>query len=282
MAKRRTTRQPVADEVAAANLVVAVRSADLGAAATWDHADTGVAPKTHDFWVVGDGVREALEITTLADEPTKTNLGHWQKRGPGYTPVITGLTRAWTVVVDPTFNAITLKNGLAGWLRTLESEGIRQTGRWDSERVHVHPITKAMASAGVLTAAAVSGPPGGHVSLAYVSGIPSRTAGDPNHVSIAVTDALRLPRHIADAEKLAASGATVRHLFLWVDPLTRLDIGRALADGTPTLAPIVDPRITDLWLGLPNESGVDVLRWSHTEGWCIAAIVSPVCEPREK
>lgn len=60
--------------------------------------------------------------------------------------------------------------------------------------------------------------------------------------------ALALPKHVKDAEKLDASGASSRHLFLWVDPLTRLDIGRALGRGVPTAEPVVDPRITEIWL----------------------------------
>jgi hypothetical protein len=136
-----------------------------------------------------------------------------------------------------------------------------------------YPVTNAMVAAGVMIASAVAGPPGGMVSFGYVSDIPSRPAGDPNHIVTAVTDTLTLSRHIADAERLAASGVAVRHLFLWVDPPTRLDLGRAPAEGLPTVAPTVDPRITDVWLGLPDESGFDVLRWSVADGWRYAHVI---------
>lgn len=265
-------RPPAADEVAAADAVIAIRSADLGTALTWDHADTGTVAKTHDFWLVGDGIHEALEITTLADERTRTNLGHWQKRGPGFTATIPGLSQAWTIMVDPTFNSKALKSRLAGWLRALEGDGITETGRWDSGRIYVHPVTNAIVGAGVIIASVIAGPPAGMISFGYASDIPCRPASDPNHITTAVSDALALPRHMADAEKLAASGVAVRHLFLWVDPLTRLDIGRALTLGTPTAPPAVDPRITAVWLGLPNESGVSVLRWSAAEGWRYARV----------
>ncbi len=112
-------------------------------------------------------------------------------------------------------------------------------------------MTTALANAGVMIASAVTGPPGGTVRFAYASGLPSRPAGDPNHIAAAVTGALALPKHIDDAAKLAASGVPDRHLFLWVDPLTRPDIGRALNDGIPSVYPSVDTRITGVWLGLP-------------------------------
>jgi hypothetical protein len=268
----RTPRHPADDEIAAADAVAATRSGDLGTAVTWKHADTGAVAKMHDFWLVGNGVREALEITTIADERTRTNLGHWQKRGPGFATTFPGLNQAWTIMVDPTFNAKALKSGLADWLRALEADGITETGRWDSGRLYGHPVTNAMARAGVIIASAVAGPPAGMISLGYASATPSRPADDPNHVTNAVTNALTLPRHRADAEKLAASGLAVRHLYLWVDPLTRLDMIRALAQGTPTAAPAVDSRITDVWLGLPDESGVGVLRWSAAEGWRYAHV----------
>jgi hypothetical protein len=64
-------------------VVAAVRSSDLGTRVSWDHADTGREEKMHDFWLLGDGVREALEITTLMEQDSMTNLKHWQKVGPG-------------------------------------------------------------------------------------------------------------------------------------------------------------------------------------------------------
>jgi hypothetical protein len=54
----------------------------------WDHADTGIKQKMHDFWLVGGGVREALEITTLMEQGVMTDLKHWQKVGPGYDLMI--------------------------------------------------------------------------------------------------------------------------------------------------------------------------------------------------
>lgn len=268
----RPPKPPAASEVEAADVVVALRSGDLGQPVAWDHADTGAAQKMHDFWLVGDGVHEALEITTLMEQGSMTNLAHWQRVGPGYTSMISGLTKAWMIMVDPQVKATALNAGIAGWLQALEHDQITETDCWDSARLGVHPATTAMVAAGVMSAKSVTGPPPGTVTFLYATEIPSRPAGDPNHITSAVTTAMALPKHVKDAEKLHASGAAVRHLFLWVDPLTRLDIGRALSAGLPTADPVVDPRITEIWLGLPADTSVEVLRWSTGSGWRYAQV----------
>jgi hypothetical protein len=254
-------------EETAAKVVVAVLAADHDGLATFEHWDVPPRQGAHDFWIHRGETREALEITTLADQDTKRNAAHWQKRGPGYTKTFDGLTSAWMIMVDPAFNATTLKKNLARWLQTLESEGITETGRWDSRRIYTHPVTAALAAAGVMIASAISGPPAGLVSLCYASGLTTRPAGDPNHVSRALTEILTLERHQKDAAKLDHSGVPVRHLFLWVDVMSRLDVARAFGEGVPTLAPRVDVRITTVWLAVPTENGAEVLRWSAPVGW---------------
>jgi len=61
-------KPPTVTEVTAADVVAAVRSGNLDVRAWWIHTDTGAEQKVHDFWLVGDGVREALEIATLMDQ----------------------------------------------------------------------------------------------------------------------------------------------------------------------------------------------------------------------
>jgi hypothetical protein len=84
--------------LAAADVVAAVRSGDLGVRVTLDHADTGTEQKMHDFWLVGDGVCEALEITTLMEQDVMTDLKHWQKIGPGHDIMIGGLGKIGTII----------------------------------------------------------------------------------------------------------------------------------------------------------------------------------------
>lgn len=134
----------------------------------------------HDFWLVGDGIHGAVETTTIADECTRTNLGHRHTRGPGASETVPGPTTAWTIMVDPEVNAKNLKRRLPEWLRTLEADGITETGRWDADRLYTYPVTGAMTDAGVMIASATTGPPAGTVSFFYASVVPWRPHGDPN------------------------------------------------------------------------------------------------------
>ncbi|MFI5861773.1 hypothetical protein [Streptomyces sp. NPDC051546] len=254
-------------EEMAVKVVVALLTAERNEPMTFKQHDVPPLQGAHDFWIDCGGTREALEVTTFAEQQSTTRAAHWQKRGPGDVKVIEGITSAWAIVVDQTFRAEALTKNLAEWLRALESEGITETGRWDSQRCYVHPVTMALAAAGVMRASIVPGLPAGTVSLAYVSDVPTRPAGDPNHVTRALTEVLALERHQKDAAKLDRSGVPVRHLFLWVDMASRWDVVRAFDEGTPTIDPRVDERITWVWLAVPTENGADVLRWTAGTGW---------------
>lgn len=254
-------------EEAAAKVATALLAADHDEVVTAEHWDVPPRQGAHDFWLHRCGEREALEITTFAEQDTKTNAAHWQKRGPGYSMTVEGLTSGWAIMVDQEYHAGAFTKNLGGWLKALEREGILATGGWDSCRIYTHPVTAALAEAGVMRASAVPGPPAGSVWLAYGSGFPSRPAGDPNHIARALTEVLALERHQKDAAKLAKSGVPVRHLFLWVDVASRLDVVRAFEEGVPETAPTVDEQITWVWLAVPTEHGADVLRWSALSGW---------------
>jgi hypothetical protein len=74
-----------------------------------------------------------------------------------------------------------------------------------------------------------------------------------------------------NAEKLAASGAQERHLFVWLDDNTPFGMARPLSRdapdwddgsfGLPSRAPDVDPAITDLWI--VHERSRRGWRWSR-------------------
>jgi len=126
-------------ERTAADVAAVLRSVDVGGLVSWQHWDIPPRQRAHDFWLKHGSAQEALEVTTLMDQDTMTNAMHWQKVGPGFSATVAGLSSAWTVMVDPQFNAKTLNAGLAGWLRALEADGITETGRWDVQRIGVHP-----------------------------------------------------------------------------------------------------------------------------------------------
>lgn len=257
-----------ASEMLASRIVETVLSAERREQVTTEAWDVPPRQGAHDFWIRTGAGREALEITTLADQDTKTQGMHWRRRGPGFEVTVEGLATAWTIMVDQEFKATLLTENLASWLRALEAEGISKTGLWDGDRRYTHPVTHGLVTAGVMEASAMPGPPAGLVALAYVAGLKPRPAGDPNHIAKALTEIMTLDRHQKDAAKLGRSGVEVRHLFMWVDMHTRWDVVRAFGEGTPTAPPVIDDNITVVWLAVETAAGAEVLRWSATGGWC--------------
>ncbi|MBV1854594.1 hypothetical protein [Catellatospora tritici] len=254
-------------EALASRIVATVLSDERGEPVTIEDWDIPPRQGAHDFWLHTSAGREALEITRMAEQDTITHAMHWRKTGPGFEATVSGLSSAWMLVVDQEVKATALTEKLAEWLRALETEGITKTGKWDGERIYQHPITNGLAAAGVLEASAVAGPPAGMVVLSYVSNLKSRPAGDPNHTANELTEILKLDRHQKDAAKLGRSGASERHLFMWVDMHSRWDVVRAFDEGDPTAAPVVDSNITTVWLAVPTPEGAEVLRWSALHGW---------------
>lgn len=254
-------------EVLASKIVATVLSDERGELVTIEDWDIPPRQGAHDFWLHTSAGREALEITTMAEQDTITHATHWHKRGPGFETTVNGLTSAWILMVDQEVKATLLTENLAEWLRALEAEGIAKTGAWDSERIYRHPVTNGLAAAGVLEASAVIGPPAGMVVLSYVSSLKPRPAGDPNHVADELTKVLALDRHHKDGAKLGRAGASERHLFMWVDMHSRWDVVRAFDEGDPTTNPVVDSSITSVWLAVPTAEGAEVLRWSALHGW---------------
>jgi len=258
--------RPSPDELRAAYSVANLLSDESGEPVTVEPWDIPPHQGRHDFWLHTGTGKVALEVTTLADEADITNRMHWHKRGPGFDLNVPGLASAWTVMIDSSFNANGLVKGIATWLTSLQTEGITSTSKWDGMRPYQHPVVSAMVRGGMVQAEAVPGPPAGLVSFGYYTNGKPRPAGDPNHIASALTDILALDRHRKDAAKLATSGASARHLFMWVD-LSRFDVVRAFDDGVPTSAPTVDSQITTIWLAIPKGETVELLRWSASAGW---------------
>ncbi|MEU6915922.1 hypothetical protein [Streptomyces olindensis] len=79
-------------EETAVKVVAALLTADHDERVTFEHWDVPPRQGAHDFWICRGEAREALEITTLADQDSKRNAAHWCKRGPGYATTIDNLT----------------------------------------------------------------------------------------------------------------------------------------------------------------------------------------------
>nr|BEK71529.1 hypothetical protein KPHV_87560 [Kitasatospora purpeofusca] len=254
-------------EAAAQALVTEILSTEDGVPVALELHDVPPLQGVHDFWVHRASGREALEVTTLADQGAVNNKMHWRTRGPASEQQVEGLAHGWSVMVDDAAKATGVKKHLAAWLLALEAEEITAGGRWD-HRVYEHPVIFELARAGVLTAEAVPFLPAGLVKLSYAAmTLPGRPMNGAEHVAQALTEALQLKRHQGDANKLARSGAAVRHLYLAVDLNSRFDVVRAASEGLPTEAPVVSDQITWVWLAIPAEGATDVLRWSASTGW---------------
>ncbi len=264
MTKSRVRRLESPDEKHARRLVEHGLSVERGTPVVLEFWDDNSEDGRHDYWV--DPVKRwgALEVTTLADQGTITDLMHWQRRGPGDTRQFGGLAKAWQLMIDPSVNARAVMENVAQWLASLEADDIKSTSRWDTKRlyVHPHPTVWAMVDAGICSVGVLTTLPPGTVLFHYVWSVPSRPDGDPNHVVAVVDQAMSLERHRKDAEKLARSGAAERHLFFRVSS-SRLDVMRAFQAGIPTMAPTAGPAITAVWVAV----GAEALYWSIAAGW---------------
>lgn len=151
-------------------------------------------------------------------------------------PLFAQLEAAGVTYFDGDAAAVHVLQGgpLAGVYRQLRAAGVDRARMIShlGDAGHVHDVLLSPGSGGSAG--------GSDESVVLLSAVLS---GRPDNVS-----------------KLAKSGASQRHLFVWVDDDTRFDIARPLsreapawaeADGsfgTPTRAPALDPAVTHLWV----------------------------------
>jgi hypothetical protein len=125
------------------------------------------------------------------------------------------------------------------------------------------PSVLRLAAAGVRLGTRFETGQPGLVSIAWLAELKPRPAKDPNHLVTAVDEAL-VTRHRGDVDKLMRAQVRERHLFMWVSPMTRLDVLRAMGEGIPTQPPDLPTGITDLWVGADDQP---TLHWSAPLGW---------------
>jgi hypothetical protein len=227
----------------------------------WDDRTHGDGQ--HDYWI-GPGRWGALEVTTLSDREQANALWMWNKYGPKSSDRVEGLTGAWSLMVDQRTKPKLVMPPIRTWLPEAERMGISLIP-WTPLPTAPRSVLR-LAASGVMYGRRFElqePDQAGFVTIArMVSAVP-RPPADPNHVVTAIDEVL-LTRHRGDVEKLLRAQARERHLFMWVSPMTRLDVARAMDAGIPTRPPNLPAGITDLWVA---DRGGPVLHWSTGSGW---------------
>jgi hypothetical protein len=227
----------------------------------WDDGTHGDGQ--HDYWI-GPGRWGALEVTTLSDPEQANALWMWNKYGPKSSDRIEGLTGAWSLMVDQRTKPRLVVPAIRTWLPQAERMGISLIP-WTPLPTAPRPVQE-LAASGVMYGRRFElhePDEAGLVTIArMVSAVP-RPPDDPNHVVTAI-DGVLLTRHRADVEKLLRAQARELHLLIWVSPMTRLDVARAMDQGIPTHPPNLPAGITDLWVA---DRGGRALHWSAASGW---------------
>jgi hypothetical protein len=251
-------------EVEARAIVESALSRARDSAVTLEFWDDGThGDGQHDYWI-GPGRWGALEVTTLSDREQANALWMWNKYGPKSSDRIEGLTGAWSLMVDQRTKPRLVVPAIRIWLPEAERMGISVIP-WTPLPTAPRPVLE-LAASGVRYGRRFElhePDEAGLVTIARTASAVPRPPNDPNHVVTAIDEVL-LTRHRADVEKLLRAQARERHLFMWVSPMTRLDVARAMDQGIPTRSPNLPAGITDLWVA---DRGGPALHWSADSKW---------------
>jgi hypothetical protein len=258
---RPSRRKESPPEKAARSIVENVLSNVRGTRVTLEFWDDGAhGHGQHDYWI-GPGRWGALEVTTLADTAQANAQRMWAKYGPKTDDRVEGLDGSWSLLVDLTTKPRPLMAEIRTSLPEVERLGITSIP-WSPTPATPLPVLR-LAAAGVKYGSRFEIGEPGLIAIARSTGFGPRPAEDPNHLVMVLDEALKT-QHRADADKLMRAQVAERHLFLWVSPLTCLDVLLAMEEGIPTQAPILPAEITDLWVA---EESRPVLHWAPTSGW---------------
>jgi|SRR5579875_464676 len=242
--------------------------------------DDGSADSMYDLKIVNpDGSIEAVEVTTAADRKyvelaraLDEKVRRWQ---------VPGLTGTWWVRVLPSASAKELRRQLPDILQKLEASGTERL-RGSSTSPDVMAIT--LEKLGIIEASseAVIEHAGrvfviAEVAMERMGGFTPAT-GDllATWLSEWVAD----PARSDNIQKLAASGATEKHLFVLVASFAPPgNVTLILTEENPplpTVPPSLPPEITHIWVMSMWIDWGNGLRWSRDDGWSQFEKVKPL------
>lgn len=243
----------------------AMVSAALGVAV--HQHDDGSRNGMHDLDAMLPSGSAAVEVTACADGDA---IETWNvmNGGDGYWN-IPGISRQWTVVVLPSARVKTLSRVLPAILTEAERTGVFVEAELTALGVvRLHPFD------------------GDHPGRAYLTiSLPAERSGgvvpeSGDHVALWVGGWLRQPEQSDVLRKLASSGASERHVFVFVTGLAPapFEVQYTLMSHEP-IAPTVPPdlpsEVTHVWACSTWETPTG-LRWSAAGGWERFAKVSTV------
>jgi hypothetical protein len=239
------------DEREAKRIVEKVTGIALG------HADTGGGVD----YLSTDG-QHAVEVTRVTDGRKRAGRGALAvSRGAGMPDV--DLQTCWLVFIPETQPRLkAFLQGVHSALVELERAGEtfferERAGRHFIQRGPLSHIYQPLLASGVERASAVPNHAHRHHTHRV---IPCLGSGGSSSGSDQALDLLVkvLSKSKDNPKKLRASGAEHRHLFVWLDDDTRLDIARPLSHGapswgderfgTPSTPPALNPAVTHLWV----------------------------------
>lgn len=241
--------------------------------------DDGSQPSMFDLRIdYPDGRIGAVEITVAvnAQELALARVLH-QKVRNWRVPNLAGV---WWAVLRHTAQVKDIQSALPGMLRELEQRGMEALrGSASSSdalavkaaELHIIQVTRWKTDdAGRIFVT--------HQQPMEQMGGFSPATGDA--VATWLSGWLAEPDQHGNREKLAASGASERHMFVFtagftVVPFAVTDLLATSDCPTPTLPPELPPEITDVWVMSTWREWGDGLRWSPGIGWSHFTKVPP-------
>lgn len=236
---------------------------------------TDVNGETDLFFETPMGTSGAVEVTFLTDQQTKIAQDAWV-RERRREHVVTQLASSWNVTVKgDSVRYKLLRQHLEPHLAALEAAGTTEYDQYGIAHRLLKSIPQTVLGLAALQVVQAHVIPTNDPSVQHIFLIPM--AGYTARGSEAAL--AHIEEYLADrtdnVRKLEESGATERHLFVWLDRDTPGEISRPFTDrriverfahfGLPHRSPILPEGVTHLWV-LHSGTGIG-WRWHQPAGW---------------
>ena len=262
---RSTPRPPRDVETRAAGLIQAA----LPQVQIQQHDPGGGPVQTYDFDLVYDnGTVEALEVTEATDKSLRDAQGARAAKVPGAVLPAPGLRRSWHLY--PTARTrFTSLSGCIPLLAQLEQAGVdRFFADLDADPGGAGPVAALASRFGLTAGFAWSETTDPKLIVALPSNL-DEWVEQPNDPGRSVLEAVGIEAHKPDnIAKLERSGATERHLLVWVDvdnalPWQDLDRGQL-----PIALPSLPDAVTTVWVATTGSHGKPILWRARPPACC--------------